>query len=463
MVVTVVASTGAFGLASTAASATVSDRAALVRIGGPFYADGGPTPCRAAYLRSPSGSVTAPEVATAYGIDGLYRSGDTGRGITVAVVAYGPLPTAAIDAFDRCYGVTPHVAVVDVAPGTSTGGAPTPAAVGSAIGSPSDLQQVESAIDVETLSVLAPDATIVVYDDPTGTEPVDTILSAIVDAGSANVISDSYLGCESESAAVAESSLFEKAAEQNETVLAASGDDGAYGCASSGAAPSVADPASDPLVTAVGGTTIASAYPDREFAWSGSGGGVSSEFAMPSFQSGAPSFLGIIGPNSAGAPCGAGPGAFCRQVPDVSALAGTGTDGTGGFATVLPGGSGQADWGSAGGTSVSTPIWGAIVADLDSARGCGVLGDLNPKLYAVAAKEYRSAFHDVTEGSTRFGREESVGVGSNVISFAPGSVGFHARRGYDLATGLGSPRLFAPHGLGLASALCPDAPFSPGR
>jgi len=200
------------------------------------------------------------------------------------------------------------------------------------------------------------------------------------------------------------------------TLFAASGDDGTADCATSGdTAPAVDFPASSPVVLGVGGTTHPNgsgpALPDT--AWSapgrqrGSGGGVSTVFAKPSYQA------------------FAGSGAQ-RQVPDLALPA----DITTGFAVYT------ADHSSGtrrvrgpdavGGTSLSAPLAAGMLVDALVARGFpdGVvrgLGSIHRQLYA-APQTTPGAFHDV------------VAVGSNIpATIAPPAPG------YDRATGLGTP------------------------
>ena len=88
----------------------------------------------------------------------------------------------------------------------------------------------------------------------------------------------------------------------------------------------VSDPASQPYVTAVGGTSLGHGTqnlgpPPTEQVWNDAlyysegagGGGISATFAMPAYQQA----LGIV-TGSSGTPCAATSG-DCREVPDVSA------------------------------------------------------------------------------------------------------------------------------------------------
>jgi kumamolisin len=198
------------------------------------------------------------------------------------------------------------------------------------------------------------------------------------------------------------------------TVFASSGDSGGLECmpqADSGRPPvgaweGVNVPAALPAVTGVGGTsltTTATGQRLRETAWTetllsqGTGGGVSTKFPAPSWQSAVVSATGARG----------------REVPDVSADADPAT-GT----SILE--DGRPTLG--GGTSLATPIWAGFVALIDEyLRGQGkpALGFLNPALYSLAAGPAPyPAFYDVTVGGNDF---------------------FTAGPGYDPVTGLGTP------------------------
>ena len=153
---------------------------------------------------------------------------------------------------------------------------------------------------------------------------------------------------------------------------------------------SVADPASQPYVLAVGGTTIQNAgQPAAETAWNdgaewgGTGGGISQSWAMPSWQQNSP-VPGIVGPSSAdytnangvetqfgwptgfcqGTIEGATPTTPCRLVPDVSSDA---DEFTGAVTIYYLGG-----WTTIGGTSSSSPIWAAMLALVNSSASCSL-------------------------------------------------------------------------------------------
>jgi subtilase family serine protease len=169
-----------------------------------------------------------------------------------------------------------------------------------------------------------------------------------------------------------------------------------------------------------------------------SGGG----FAQPSYQQ------GLKVPN---APAGV------RYVPDVSLLgsanfpgyivctpinAPTNTASTcaNGIATAV--GTNQS---IVGGTSVSSPVFAGIVALLNQALGGSGLGNINPKLYALAATPTNSVFHSIASGDNNVFCQPNTPTGfpSNVICPAAGVFGFSSSNadpttGYNLVTGLGS-------------------------
>ncbi len=415
----------------------------------------GPDACAAAQgLHGSAGAETDDALASLYGLDGLYADGTDGVGQTVDVYELDPFAPSDVAAFDRCYfgasaaaSMSSRLKVVPV-----DGGLPSGPGAG------------EAALDVENVSALAPGARIDVYEAPNTTAGSLDEFSRIVSDDNASVISTSDGLCESamqlEEPGVqqAEDILFEQAAAQGQTVVAASGDSGSSDCnvaAGTVTKPvlSVDDPASQPYVLAVGGTAVA---PGGETAWGstsggGGGGGISRSWSAPAWQvdSGVP---GVADPTTIAAAkhvlgskfCAPNPGT-CREVPDVSAAA----DPAAGGVTVFYGGR----WTSEGGTSSAAPLWAAMLADTASTSACrpvgrsgDALGFAVPLLYEIAADpgEYAASFHDVTTGS------DAVEPGAHGL--------FPAGVGYDLATGLGTPEFTGPGGTpGLAAALCASA------
>lgn len=389
----------------------------------PQVVTGGPQPCSAAVDDASSyGGYTADQIASAYGFSNLYGGNDLGAGQTVALVEFEPDLTSDIAAFQACYDTDTSVQYVKV-----DGGA------GSGAGSG------EAALDIEDVLGLAPQAKILVYQAPNNDAGSYDLYNAIVSQDQAQVISTSWGLCEQYegSAATSENTLFEEAAVQGQTVVAAAGDDGTEDCSGSDASNdslSVDDPASQPYVTGVGGTTLSAlGPPPTESVWNdgvfggAGGGGISADWTMPYYQEDAASSVGVIDAYSSAAPCGAPSGSYCREVPDVSADADEDT----GIAFYY-----SRSWTVFGGTSVAAPIWAALIALTNASSSCAgtTVGFANPLLYRLAGTDPDS-FHDITTGN------------NDIAGTSP--VLYPALKGYDMASGLGTP-----DGAVLPEAMC---------
>jgi subtilase family serine protease len=272
--------------------------------------------------------------------------------------------------------------------------------------------------------------------------------------------------------------IFEVGALEGIGFLFSSGDSGYEGPgedpASSG--DQVDYPTSSPWVTAVGGTSLAigryrnyqwetswgtlldplsasgtswqftppGVYPDY-YAGSG-GGGVSTQYAQPFYQRGVvPSSLSQNPPT--------GPSATrYRVIPDVAALADPSTGFLVGQTTLQPDGTHYAfSLSRIGGTSVSSPTFAGIEADAQQAAG-GRLGFANPLIYGL---HRTAAFRDVTDHpagqpyhlaqvrnnyTNPFTRTGPLVTYLRTLGInGEGSDALRAVRGYDDATGLGSP------------------------
>jgi hypothetical protein len=384
----------------------------------PHVVTGGPQPCGAA---SASGFYTADQLASAYRFSGLYGAGDQGSGQTVGIYELeGSFPSD-ITADEGCYGISPSVSYATV-----DGGPPPPnASAGDGI---------ETSLDVETVINLVPRANVIVYQGPNNLQGGYDTYSAMVSQRAARVITTSWGTCEAQlgpGAAQAENALFQEAAVQGQSTFSATGDSGSTDCTGSNAL-AVDDPASQPFVTGVGGTRLSAlGPPPTESVWNGTcqgapcggGGGISSFWTMPSYQSAAP---GAINSNSSGAPCNAPAGGDCREVPDVSSDADPAT----GLAVFYNGG-----WGGVGGTSAGGPLFAALTALANASSACAgsPIGFANPVLYGSASHVYSSVFNDVTSGNNSI-------FGGGLYPAGPG---------YDMASGLGSPQ-----GAQLATNIC---------
>jgi Pro-kumamolisin, activation domain/IPT/TIG domain len=435
---------------------------------------GSPTPCSDATSAAQAlGGLTDDQIADSYGAFGLYGAGDTGAGAHVGIYELEPFAQSDLQTFDQCYfgdtaasHMASRLSVIPV-----DGGQPQGPGSGEAI------------LDVQDVSAMAPGANIDVYEAPNTNAGALDEFATMIDDDNDQIITSSWGFCEQDEqladpgAQQAENFMFEQAAAQGQTILNAAGDEGDDSCneiqsvipPSDQNPMSVADPASQPYVLGVGGTTIQNAgQPAVETAWNdgaewgGTGGGISQSWAMPSWQQNAQE-PGIVGPASAdytnangvetefgwptgfcqGTITGATAATPCRLVPDVSAQADEFT----GAVTIYSASFGG--WTTIGGTSSSSPIWAAMLALVNSSAACSANGETNigfapPLLYAVASNpsEYRASFNDITSGN------------NDIFGFDNGLV-FPATKGYDLATGLGTPQLTGPNGTaGLAANLC---------
>ncbi len=421
-------------------------------------ATGGPQPCvKATQVAPGQGAYTADQIATAYGFSGVYAGGDLGQGVTIGVYELEPNLPSDIAAYQRCYGTHTKISYTKV-----DGGAGGGAGAG------------EAALDIEQLIGLAPGARLIVYQGPNnnsdnpGTGPYDT-LAAMVTQDQVQVISNSWGECEQLEGATdahAENTLLEEAATQGQTFVSAAGDTGSEDCWSpppggnTNNALTVDDPASQPFAIGVGGTSLtAIGPPPAEYVWNNDnpninyarfgiqpgagGGGVSTFWPMPSWQSGTAASLAVIGANSSAAPCAAAAGTYCRQVPDVSAAADpmySYLDYWNGTASYKHG---LAGWQGTGGTSGAAPVWAALFALADASRACRgtLIGFAAPSLYALASQSQSTYFNDVNASPTAPNNDFTPsGNTSGLYPVAPG---------YDMATGLGSPNAAA-----LVPALC---------
>jgi kumamolisin len=420
----------------------------------------GPRACHAA--RTTRHVYTAAWLAHAYKFNPLYRQHDFGQHVTVALFELADYANRDIRAYTRCYRVHPSIRRVRIDGGTSV------AASGAGT--------LEVTADVEVVAAMAPRASVLVYEAPLagGDQSIVDTYGAIAQQDRAQVVSSSWGGCEPLAGAPViriEAQLFQEMALQGQSMMAAAGDSGSEGClpdvkaipASLAYSLQVGNPASQPFVMAVGGTAITGyGPPPVQSAWNqtpdGTGfpapfngrhgrpgkypgnlvgsGGISRMWWMPSWQA-----AFVRGRQASGARCGAPRGTGCREVPDVSALAAIGTQGTRGY--VLYGTAGAfkgKGWLTAGGTSLATPLWAALTALADRQAPGHRLGLLSPGLYRVARSDPR-AFTDVAAGNNDYlaasGRHSHHTCRFRGQQDQPC---YRAARGYDMATGLGTPQ-----------------------
>lgn len=323
----------------------------------------------------------------------------------------------------------------------------------------------EETMDVEAVHAIAPGAN-VVYVAATGTADSDFLdaISSIVDGHLANIVSDSWVlgadtGIPSATVLAFERDFLQGAVEGIGFVFA-SGDTGSQAASDDGTGPletATAYPASDPMVTAVGGTSLAIGSGGQylwETGWEtdyaslssdgtswvsppgsfagGSGGGPSGKFSRPWYQA------GVV------------PGSFGnhRVVPDVAMDADPVTGMLVGQTFQLPTGNEYVQYAS-GGSSLAAPLFAGIEAIAEQAAG-HPLGFTNPAIYQAAA---RGAFRDVTDSPsgvsgplaavhtvTSVSSTGTVSYSYVLATFGQAqSTGLNATAGYDDVTGVGTP------------------------
>jgi len=276
----------------------------------------------------------------------------------------------------------------------------------------------EVMLDIEVCASVASGAAVAVYFAPNTDQGfIDAITTAVHDTtNKPSVISISWGGPESTWTAQSMTALDEAcqaAATVGVTITVAAGDDGATDGVT-GTANHVDFPASSPHVLACGGTKLTASgnVIQSEVVWNelaaqegATGGGVSTVFALPSWQANA-------GVPAATTPTGG------RGVPDVCGDA----DPVSGYTIRVDGKTMVI-----GGTSAVAPLWAGLIA-LANAQNKTTAGFINPALYTAGAKK---AFHDITSGNNG---------------------GFTAGPGWDACTGQGSPI-----GTAIVSLLAPAA------
>jgi hypothetical protein len=395
---------------------------------------------------------------TIYNFNPLQPQAYSGRVAIVARTNINVQDVLAFHAFTGDEALGPQVLVNGTDPGDLGGG-----------------EEVEAVLDATWVGAMLPQGvtTLVVSQSTATTDGVDLSENYIIDNNFADVMSESFGGCEANftsTEATAVSSLAEQAAAEGITYVVSSGDSGAEGCDDPNSETvatgtlSVNLLASNPYVLAVGGTifdegsnpskywsattnsgTLGSAISyipenvwnescqsgqpncSKPSIWAG-GGGASTFFTKPSWQTGVP---GIPADNA-------------RDLPDVS-LTAAGHDPylicIDGSCT--PNSQGEITFYGVSGTSASTQAFAGIMANVAFKAGAR-LGQPNYVLYRLANAETLSqcsassattlpastcVFNDVTTGNDAVPGE---------LNYGTPSAKYQSGVGYDLATGLGS-------------------------
>ncbi|GAA3519627.1 S53 family peptidase [Actinocatenispora rupis] len=386
---------------------------------------------------------TPDQLQSGYGVKGPIAKGTDGSGTTVAIVDAYASPTMQADA-DRYAQENGQ-------------GAYAAGQYSEKVFKPFDMQDEcggedgwngEEAIDVEAAHATAPGATIRYVGAKNCDTGLDEALNWIIQNRSADIVSDSWGNTGEDipaSSVKAEHTIFVQAAAEGIGMYFSSGDSGDEVTAGNTPSAQPDFPASDPYVTAVGGTSMAlgsdnsyqfetgwgtdvakvdytqnpAAYastPPGEFVF-GAGGGTSTLFDQPRYQRG-------VVPSSLSRAYGGTP---ARVVPDVAALAdpytgmavGRTIDGTYTVET----------W---GGTSLACPLFAGVQAVASTHRHVAI-GFANPMLYSMYKS---SAYRDVLPQRTPVA--VATPSGSALVTFDHDS-SLAAARGYDDVTGLGTP------------------------
>lgn len=322
--------------------------------------------------------------------------------------------------------------------------------------------QIETSLDVEYAHAMAPGANIVLVVASTSSgNAINSAESRAIKLYPGSIMSQSFgipeVLIHGNNAQVLQAHRnYAQAVAEGITVLASAGD---FGATNGFSIANAGFPASDPLVTAVGGTqglpyiplgtndscpagqvcssglatfsgpcVLGRTVPPNctpvgyggEQVWNepvfdaATGGAPSLLFGVPSFQNG----LGLTS----------------RTVPDVSYNAAV----NGGVLVVNSSLLGAPALFIVGGTSAGSPQWASVFALVNQCRanhGMGPRGFANPTIYSLSG----AGFHDIT-------------VGNNKLVGTP--VGFSAHAGWDDATGWGTPNV-ANLVAGLAGTTCP--------
>jgi subtilase family serine protease len=339
-----------------------------------------------------------PKLSMAYNVPTLWNQGIVGSGATVAtLVSYGdPDIKAVIDAYDKANGLPPAdisvIAPSGAVPGCTDAGVDTRTCQ-SWVG--------ETDLDVAMIHTMAPAAHIVIAATPiaetqgfTGLPEMMHAVDYMTEHRIADVISMSFGTAEdtfpSLDSVKTLDPAFERASRAGITLVASSGDYGATNgvLLGGGIFPyrTASWPASDPNVTALGGTVL---HLDKDgnrtmadTLWPRSGGGVSKAYARPSWQS---KVAGITQSRN-------------RSFPDITME-------------------------GIGGTSESAPLFAGVLALAVQANHGKKLGQINPALYnKLGQRAAESGIVDVTTGDNTYA----------------GVTGFKAAKGFDTVSGWGT-------------------------
>ena len=358
---------------------------------------------------APPVSYTPPQVASLYN----FPAGTDGTGQTVAIIELGGgFSVSDLDTYFGSLGITtPSVTAVGVDGATNVPGQDPQGADGEVL------------LDIEVVGAISPGAAQLVYFAPnTDRGFIDAVTTAVHAEPTPIAVSISWGGPENAWTGQSMTALDQAIADGvalGVTVTAAAGDNGSSDGVGDGQQ-HVDFPASSPHALACGGTSLngdpATGAISSETVWNdgagggATGGGVSTSFALPTWQA-----VAGVPANPAGAPG--------RGVPDVAGNADPAT----GYQVRIDG-----QQAVIGGTSAVAPLWAALIARLAQSLGKSS-GLIQPQLYGgVQPGKPVTGLRDITGGNNG---------------------GYSAGPGWDACTGLG-----VPDGAALLTSLSASAP-----
>ena len=405
---------------------------------------------------TPNCGYTPRQIRMAYGMQGANKHGITGKGVNVAIVDAYNSPTIVrdVNAYSRRTGEP------TLAPGQYTDhSAPRKEwtdqkLCGGAVG-----WHIEQTLDVEAMHGVAPGAHIAFFGAGNCGTAIDNELNRIVQSEAAQIVSNSFgfvgeggLGSE----VALEHSIFLQGALEGIGFYFSTGDFG-DNTPIGDPVPEADYPATDPMVTAVGGTSLAinrSQHYKFETDWGNvidpvdfkatppryklplpgtfggaTGGGASRLFIAPLYQ------VGTVPVALATQHGGSTP---MRVTPDVATVGDPETGYLICFATPPSAAGGKCPASSLfpiGGTSLSCPIFAAIQALASQGRITSI-GFANPALYTMPER----AFHDVRPSNApAHPLAMMTDSGKTLITMAT-NTSLSDAPGFDDTTGLGTPR-----------------------
>jgi hypothetical protein len=343
-----------------------------------------------------------------------------GSGETAAIVISAMPPTSDVDEYMQNFGITRHGSIVAE---PIDGGNPNPGA--------DDLG--EATLDLETIASLAPNANVIVYVIPSlDDQKILDAYNKVLSDGTASAVNSSFSGCDTNDPSFITSSnaIAQQGAAEGVTFSGSTGDQGVE-CYNGSYTFGTGSPASDPYFVAVGGTESVSGavqnscyYPyipttpiADPVVWNdcvgAGGGGVTTKWPLPSYQSGLTTAAG-------------------RSVPDASMPAA-------GIDTYSASAGG---WQTLWGTSWASPLYVAMQIEVNEACAKHLWGI--SALYGSFAQDptYKYAFVDVTSGNDEYNGEPTyytaapnfdtasgigIPLGVNIAFYSCGS-GSHGRR-----------------------------------